>query len=98
MKRRFNRPTCLMVSLIVVLSVLMLVPCGLVASVNLSEKDVIVIAPYFGLYVYKSSFQPLRLSNTTIIRFGDGGCSTSPDDTPQISIGVTVIAIINCDL
>ena len=98
MRRRFKPANCLVVTSIVVLSILMLVPCGLVASVNLSGKDVMVVAPYVGLYVYKSSSQPIRFPNATVIRFGDGGCSYSPADRPQITIGGTVMAIIDCDL
>ncbi len=70
MKRRFKRPNCLAVSSIVVLSILMLVPCGIVASVNLSEKDIFIRTPFVGLYVSKFPNEISRSMDATTIGAG----------------------------
>ena len=98
MNRRFKRPTCLVVSALVVLALLVLVPCGLVASVKLSGKNLRVLTPYVALYVSDPSSKPAKLGmmhlSTTTIDFG--GCSSSTPSNSQISIGTTTISLFRC--
>ena len=94
MRRRFKRPTCLVISSLVVLS-LMLVPCGLVASVNLSGKDVLVIAPPVGLLVSKS-FSPPGIAGPLPNIIGSGACSGRSPNNIDISLAGTTVTIMEC--
>ena len=97
MRRRFKPANCLVVSLFVVFSILMLVPCGLVASVNLSGNDVLVNAPFVGAFVTKTSPQPAPARQGIIMNIGTANCLYGFPNSPHITIGNTWITFLDCN-
>ena len=99
MRGRFKPRNCLVVSSLVVLS-LMLVPCGIVASLKMSKTHLVVNAPYVGLHI--AHFPHERNPPVIAINLGVGSCQHG-HKWPSMTIKDeenrehTVISIVDCD-
>src|SRR5436190_16582158 len=93
-----KRSGCMIAGLIVALLLLIVMPCGLLATANITGKDVWVNAPFVGLYIMHSDpIGPVsprrvasRVSFTSTIMLGAGSCkyeySKSSGSNPTIHV------------
>src|SRR3954451_3609918 len=106
MRIRFRRTGCLLTTVVMILLLLATLPCGIFAATSVSGRSIWLSAPFVGLYAYKSQGGvpippiPSTPGNSTI-DLGFGSCSYTfgpqQASSPSISIGDTVIAVLDCE-
>lgn len=83
----------------VIVSVLLIVSCGLIGKVQITEEATFLQVPYFGVLIYREA-KPGLISDARRIAYlnaGVGQCYFGTNSSPQLHLGDLRVHIVDCD-